>query len=334
MQRAVLARQLLLERSPGSLADALTTVGGLQAQYTPSMYVGLWSRLAGFQRPDLTAALENRTAVQGTLQRITIHLVEPADYWPFALAVREPRRRSWLRSFRDQGDEGELVAAAERTKAALADGPLTRKELEALVGKPFVIGVGLWLDLLRVPPSGTWERRRADLYADAAGELGPPAGTVAEARAHLIRRYLAGFGPASKADVVSYTGLSATEAGEALADLELRRFSDEEGHELLDVPDGLLPDEDVPAPVRFLPTWDATLLVHCRRTGILREEHRPRIFSSKTPHSFPTFTVDGTVAGTWRYEKGAVAVTPFDPLTPDTHAEVEAEAERLAAFHA
>jgi hypothetical protein len=334
VQRAVLARQLLLERADLSVPEALRTLGGLQAQYAPSVYVGLWSRLRRFGRGDLTAALEDRRVVQGTLQRITIHLVERDDYWPFAIAVRRARRELWLRSFGDRGGEEVLVAAAERLRAALADGPLSRKEVEALVGKPLVNGVGLWLDLLRVPPSGTWERRRADRYADAERELGQPPGTTeSAAREHLIIRYLTSFGPAGRHDVASYTGLPLAEVTETLNRVVLRRFRDESDRELLDVPDGILPHPDIPAPVRFLGTWDAVLLAHARRAGILREEHRPLIFTSKSPQSFPTFTVDGVVAGTWRYQDGAVRITPFDPLKPEVRDEVEAEAEQLAAFH-
>lgn len=330
----MLGRQLLLERADLSLSDALLRLGGLQAQYAPSMYLGLWSRLRHFAREDLTRALEERAAVQGTLQRITIHLVDRSDYWPFALAVREIRRTVWLRSYRDQTQESALVAAAARLKAALADGPLTRRQVSEIVGKPLVSGVGLWLDLLRVPPSGTWKRRRADIFADAERELGPPDVAEPDAQAHLVRRYLAGFGPASRSDIASYTGLPGTVVAAALADLELRQFADEHGAELLDLPDGLLPDEDTPAPPRFLGTWDACLLVHARRAGILREEHRPLIFTTKAPQSFPTFTVDGVVAGTWRYVDGEVALAPFEPLPAAVREEVEAEAERLAAFHA
>src|SRR4051812_43456030 len=128
LQRAVLARQRLLERADASIAETLSATGGLQAQYAPSTYLGLWSRMRSLARADLTTALERREVVQGTLQRITIHLVDPDDYWPFALAVREPRRRWWLRSY-PQHSEAELTAAAETVRVALADGPLSRKQI-------------------------------------------------------------------------------------------------------------------------------------------------------------------------------------------------------------
>ena len=311
----------------------LERMGGLQAQYAPSMYIGLWSRLDGFERDALTRALERRRVIQGTLMRSTIHLVSAADYWPLAVAVREARRSWWHRATRREVSAAEMEAAAERLGEALAGGAtLRRTEIDALIGKPAARGANLWVDLVRAPPSGTWERRRADLYALAADWLAPVEITREDAIEHLVRRYLGAFGPASAKDVVSFTGLPANDL--ALDRLQLRRFRSQDDEELLDLPRAPLPDPDTPAPVRFLPTYDATLLVHARRTGVLPEEHRPRIFHTKAPQSFPTFLVDGAVAGTWRYEKGAVDLTPFERLDAATRRELAAEVERLGAFHA
>ena len=188
------------------------------------MYVGLWSRLEGFERDALTRALERRTVVQATLMRSTIHLVSRADFWPLALATRAARRASWLRAVRDAPGEAELEAAAQTLRDRLGDGTLPRKEVEALLGKPLARAVGLWLDLVRAPPSGTWERRRADLYAAAEAWLGPPEIDEAAAMEHLVRRYLAGFGPAARADVASFTGLPPGTVRGVLERLELRRF--------------------------------------------------------------------------------------------------------------
>jgi Winged helix DNA-binding domain len=329
LNRALLARQGLLERSPAPLPRALARVCGIQAQYAPSMYFGLWSRVRALDPAAVTRGLERRTLVQATLMRSTIHLVARADFWPFALAVGDVRRRSWARSVR--GDEAAMRAAAERLRAALRDGPLRRGEVEALLGKEAARWVGYFLDLVRVPPSGTWERRRADLYAAADDWLGPPETTAQDARALLARRYLGAFGPASRQDVASFTGFSLSEVDAALAGAKLRRFRAEDGTELLDVPRAPLPDPETPAPPRLIPTWDAILLVHARRTGVLAEEHRARIFSVKTPHSFPTFLVDGAVAGTWREDRGRIRLEPFGRLDAADGRALEAEAERLAA---
>ena len=299
------------------------------------MYVGLWSRTRDFERDALTRALQRRTVVQATLMRVTIHLVAQRDYWPFAIATRQARRASWLRAYRNKVTPQELAAAALRVRERLDEvQTLQRKELEALVGRDFAVAVGLWIDLVRVPPSGTWERRRADLFAAAEDWIGPPDVTHEDAVDHLLRRYLAGFGPAGRADVQSYTGLSQDTIAASLERLTLRRFRSEDGKELLDVPRAPLPDPQTPAPVRFLPTWDATLLVHARRTQILPEQYRPRIFSARNPHSLPTFLVDGAVAGSWRYEEGHIELNAFEPLDCATQRELRDEADRLAAFHA
>lgn len=337
LNRAVLARQLLLDRAAVPVPRALELMGTLQAQYAPSMYVGLWSRVGGFGRDDLTRALEARAAVQGTLMRTTIHLVSAADYWPLAVAVRRARRDNWSKFLAGRGQTvADMEAAAARARDRLADGPLRRPELEAVVGKGNVVPVGLWVDMVRVPPSGTWERRRADLYGLAEDWLGPPPPDLTEQAATdcLVRRYLTGFGPATVADVADWAGLPKPVVTEAVDRLALRTFRDEAGQVLVDLPEAPLPGPDAPAPVRFLPTWDAMLLVHARRKGVLAEEHRPLVFSTKTPHSVSTFMVDGTVAGTWRYEKGDVRLAPFAPLPRAVGTEVEQEAARLAAFHA
>ena len=327
LNRALLARQLLLERARTPLPKALERIGGIQAQYAPSMYVGLWSRLDGFTRDALTRALERRSVIQATLMRHTIHLVSRADYWPLALAVRESRRAHWRTAVRDAPTPQAMAGAARRLRSAM-NGTISRKEIEALLGRTRASGVGLWIDLVRVPPSGTWERRRADLYAAAEDWVGPPP-DPGGAAAHLVRRYLGGFGPATEKDVVSFTGLALPEVRATLDRLELRRFDGG----LVDLPRAPLPDPDTPAPPRFLPTWDATLLVHARRTGILPEEHRPKVFGIKTPHSFPTFLVDGEVAGTWRFDGGRIELSPFGTLDAVDRRALNEEADRLAELH-
>ena len=342
LNRALLARQLLLERAAVPIPEALELMGCLQAQYAPSMYVGLWSRVEGFRRDDLTRALEDRSVVQGTLMRVTIHLVSRGDYWPLALAVREARRTLWLRATRHAFSAVEYQASAEVVRERVREGSIRRNELDQLIGKDRSIGVGLWVDLVRTPPSGTWERRRADLFGAAEDWLGPaPADlTVEAATEHLVRRYLTGFGPATAADTADWGGLRTADVQPVMDGMDLRRFTTADGLQLYDLPGAPIPDADTPAPVRFLPTWDASLLVHTRRKGIIAEEHRPRVFNTKTPHSVCTFLVDGRVAGTWRYEKGPgpdrreVRSAPFEPLAPAVLQEVEDEAARVAAFHA
>jgi DNA glycosylase AlkZ-like len=340
LNRALLARQLLLERAKLSPARTLERIGGLQTQYAPTGYIGLWSRLQGFRGEPLTRALEQRRVVQATLMRVTIHMVSAADYPLMAEGLRYGRRAWWMRVQRHRMEGLDMEKVATVLRKAVADGPRRQKELtEILKAKGFPLpaawsGAGLWLDLIRVPPSGTWDNRRADLYALADDELGRSKATEAGGLELLVKRYLGGFGPASLNDLASWAGLPVATLRPVVERLPMRRFRDERGGELLDLPRQPLPDPDTIAPARFLSTWEAALLVHARRTQVLPEDYRPLVFNTKTPHSVPTFLAGGAVAGTWRYEKGKVRLEPFAPLPRLVRREVEGEATALAAFHA
>jgi hypothetical protein len=331
LNRALLARQLLLQRRRLPLPRAVERMGGVQSQYAPSTYVGLWSRVTGLERDAVTRALERRTLVQGTLMRNTIHVVSPRDYWPLVIAIRE-ERRAWARRVQ-KPDERDLRRAAGRLRLLLSGGPRRQREIEA--AGLWLPGIGLWTDLVRVPPSGTWERRRADLFGLAEEWVGPqPELSQLEAREHLVRRYLAAFGPAPRTDIADWAGMRVGALAEALGRMELRRFRDERGRELLDLPRAPLPAADTPAPVRFLPTFDATLLAHARRSGVLAEQHRKRIFHVRNPQSDPTFLVDGKVTGIWRHDSGRIVLEPFGRLPREARRELETEGERLAALYA
>jgi len=340
LNRALLARQLLLQRSTTTLPSALEKVGGLQTQYAPSAYIALWSRLAGFRREQLTRALFSRKAVQGTLMRSTIHIVSKADYPLLAAGLGPTRREWWLRTNRPQGLDGiDYQRAASILRAELADGPRPSDELIAALARAGVpkeawAGAGVWVDLVRVPPSGTWERRRADLYGLADNWVGPADISESEGMAHLCRRYLGGFGPAALGDIASWAGVPVTTLKPIIEEMKLRRFRSEQGGELLDLPRAPLPSPDRKAPVRFLPTWDATLLVHARRTLILPEEYRPLVFHTKNPQSLPTFLVDGQVAGSWKHQAGKIVLDPFGPIARSVRRDLEEEAAALAIFHA
>lgn len=332
--RALLARQMLLEHATVSVPRALERMGTLQNQYAPSGYIGLWSRVAGFKREHLTRALERRQVVQGTLMRATIHLVSRRDYWPLLRAVEDPLLDWWFRTTKRHDERTRLRAIDRKGRRLLSDGPRRRWEIVEALGLDASdwVGVGLFTPAVRVPPSGTWEQRRADRYANAEDWIGPSDGTAESGRELLVRRYLAAYGPASRADITSFTGLPPTILTPVLERLPLRRFADEADGELLDVRGAPLPDPDSPAPVRFLPWWDATLLVHARRTGIVPEEFRPQIFNVKTPHSVGTVLVDGSVRATWRLDGTTVRWEPLEPLPRAVRREIDAEAAALTAF--
>ena len=337
LNRALIARQLLLERASLGLPEALSRLAGIQNQYAPNAYIRLWSCLEGFRRDDLTTAYEDASVVQGTLMRGTIHTVARTDYRLFLGAVARTQHE-WAGRATKAPANLEPSAALARARADLAGGPMKRPALVALLTDehPAVrYSIDTDLAILRVPPSGTWERRRADLCALADDIIGPD-GAVPEAVAlpAAVERYLAAFGPASVADVAAFLGMNVSPVKAVVSTLDLRRFRATDGSELLDVEDGLLPDPDTDAPVRFLPTWDAILLVHARRTQVLPEAYRPLVFHVKMPPSYPTFLVDGQVAGTWRHTDGEIQLSPFDKLRPGDRSALEEEAHELAAFHA
>jgi Winged helix DNA-binding domain len=338
LNRALLARQFLLERSSLSLVETLERIGGLQTQYAPSGYIGLWSRLRNFRRDALTTALERRQVIQGTLLRSTIHMVSARDYWLFLAAVRDSRRDWFRRITRKQFGELDMEAAAKILREQLANAPQRASDLRKTLaerGVPPVAWAGAsgWIHMIRVPPSGTWDQRRADLYSLAESWIRPAAHTEAAGLKHVVRRYLGGFGPATAREIAEWAGVPPPKIASILGGLSLRHFRDEKGRELLDLPRAPLPDASMPAPVRFLPTWDATLLVHARRTQILPEHYRPLVFNTRTPHSVPTFLVAGAVGGTWRFDGSRVELNPFEPLPARLRQEVKDEADRLASFH-
>jgi hypothetical protein len=295
--------------------------------------------LRDFPREALTKALMNRDAIQGTLMRSTIHTVSRADYPVLIAGVRSARRDWWLRVVRQQGHGLDMDVVAGTVRERLARGPARAAELKALLaanGIPAIAwsGLGLWLEMIRVPPSGTWERRQADLYGLADDWVGAIAATEEAGLALLVRRYLGGFGPAKLADIASWAGLPPAKVMPVVERIGVRRFRDEDDKVLFDLPRAPLPDAGVRAPVRFLQTFEALLMIHARRTQVMPEQFRPIVFNTKKPHSMPVFLIDGAVAGTWRYEGGRIHMKPFEPIPRTAKRELEEESKALAAFHA
>ena len=332
LNRALLARQLLLERSDLPIDRAVEQVGGLQTQYAPSGYVGLWTRLAGFRRDDLTRALEDHSVVQATLIRTTIHIVSRREYWRYAEGIRRSRQ-DWAARVQTLPADRRIASLGDRLREALRDGPKTVKELDELA-KGFIGTLGLRVDLVRIPPSGTWERRRADRLGLAEDWIGPSDATEQDGLEHLVRAYLRAFGPAPWKDISSWAGVNIADLKRGAERLELVSCSSAPRSELVDLPGAPLPDADTPAPVRFLPHWDANLLVHARRTGVLPEEYRKLVFSTRNPFSVGVYLVDGRGAGSWSIADGRVALNEWRKLGAKERRDVERERAALEAFHA
>jgi hypothetical protein len=327
LNRATLARQLLLERSRLPVPAAIERLGAMQAQWPPAPYVGLWSRLEGFRHEQLTRALERKRVTRSTLFRMTVHLVSAKNQPAFARLVHD----QWRKDFEREGlPLGELE---ERIERLADDGLFTYADLNAVLPElePRGFRVRCLTPLVHVPPSGTWGRPRIKLTT-AERWLGvrmPPADEAAE---HVIRSYLRAFGPATRADLLQFSGMRVAALDPALEALRpsLLSLEAEGGRELLDLPRAPRPDPSTRAPVRFLPPFDALVLSHRDRTRVLPEDYRRRVIRGGDVR--PTFLVDGLVAGEWRREANRVKVEPYAPLPARARREVDGEARRLAAF--
>ena len=330
LNRATLARQLLLERKRLPPVGVIERLVGIQAQWPPAPYVGIWTRTTSFRRQTLERALAQGTVVKATVMRQTLHLVTPRDYALIRAAMSET-------NFPWETAVAKKLAPAFRKLAA--DGPVVSADAIAyLERKHGISGISArraWraararAHLVHHHETALWQARPAGRFVllDEPEPLVP-----LEARAEMIRRYLAAFGPSSLRDIVQWSMMHVPELKASLALLEpLRRFRDEQGRELFDVPRAPLPDPDTPAPVRFLPKWDNMLLAWADRTRILPERYRKKVIRMNGDVA-QTFLVDGFVAGTWRADDGRVVLEPFMKLSGSAQRELEAEARRLEAF--
>jgi hypothetical protein len=330
LNRATLARQLLLERKRLPPAEVLERLVGMQAQWPPSPYIGIWTRTTSFRRETLERQLARATVVKANVMRQTLHLVTRRDYALLRAALSET-------NYPEQSSAAMRLAPSVRALAA--HGPVTTTDglahLEREHGLTGVDARRAWraarvrAHLLHHHETALWNARPEGRFV-AHDE--PKALDPTEARAEMFRRYLAAFGPASRRDLITWAMMRVPEVQRALDRLEpLRRFRDEQGRELLDVPRAPLPDPDTPAPVRFLPKWDNVLLAFADRTRVLPERYRKRVIAMNGDVG-QTFLVDGLVAGAWRMESDRVVVEPFEPLTRPQRRELDEEAERLQAF--
>ena len=325
LNRATLQRQLLLGRKRLAPKAVIERLVGVQAQWPSAPYVGIWTRTTGFRKV-------SGAVVKATVMRQTLHLVTRRDYALLRAAMSETNlAAAWETS------EAKHHAASVR---ALADGgPITAAEgiahIEREHGLSGIHARRAWraarnrAHVTHHHETALWRARPEGRFValDQPEEHDPT-----EARAEMFRRYLAAFGPASRRDLVAWSLMHVSEIQRALDRLEpLRRFRDEQGRELFDLPRAPLPDPDTPAPVRFLPKWDNVLLAFHDRSRVLPEPYRKKVIGANGDVA-QTFLVDGFVAGTWRVEKERVLVQPFAALSRTTRQEVEDEAGRLEAF--
>jgi hypothetical protein len=342
LNRALLARQLLLRRERAKPVAVIERLAGMQAQVPRPPFVGLWSRIEGFTREDLVRAIERRDVVRATMMRGTIHLVSRKDFLAFRAAL-QPMLASGVTAVlkdRDPTKDGAAVIAVAR--AFFAAEPRTFAELRAHLGERFAgvdeRAVGhmcrMHLTLVQTPvPGATWAYPSIADFALAESWLGE-APKDAGGLVKLALRYFAAFGPATVRDLQTWSGVREMSAVVEALRPKLRAFPDGR-RELFDLPDAPRPAEDTDAGIRFLPEFDNVLLAYADRTRVIADEHRGLVFS-KNLFVPGTFLVDGFVAGTWKVERkkraATLALKPFGPIGKPARAALAEEGERLLRF--
>jgi hypothetical protein len=337
LNRALLARQLLLERQTLPAADAIGRVGGLQAQASAPPFVGLWTRLVNFRESALQDLIDRRQIVRATMMRHTIHFVRADDYPWLRPTIQPALDASFGAQTRKRlaGLDIDPFLAAARTEFRAR--PLTFAEVKALIRAidpscdvdAIAYGVRTHLALIGVPNGSRWRFGGRAPFVLAEDWLGRPLADPDPRE--MVRRYLAAFGPATPGDATAWSGVGGMRpVFESMRD-ELRVFRDGSRRELFDVADAPLPPADTEAPVRFLPEFDNTLLGHKDRRRVIDDEHRALVYVGPGL-MVGTVLVDGFAAATWRMRDGELALEPFRKLTKAERAAIETEGEALRAW--
>jgi Winged helix DNA-binding domain len=341
LNRATLARQLLLHREPLDVVEAVRRVVALQAQVAASPYLALWNRVADFDPADLDAAFIDRSVVKASLIRLTLHAVVAEDYPAFHSAMLSSLRASRLYDarFRTSGLSIADTDALLPHLLEFTDRPRTKAQIEALMqdrlgernhSRAFW-ALKMFAPLHHAPTGGPWSFGTASSFV-AAGTAADP-GHPNESVQRLLVRYLEAFGPASAADFGQFTMLrkpATLQALEALGDT-LEKLEGPDGSTLFDVRGRSLPADELPAPPRLLGMWDNVLLAYADRSRVIPPDYR-RLVIQQNGDVLPTILVDGYVAGVWRAVEGGIEATAFHRLSDEAWSGLAAEAAALVAF--
>ena len=340
LNRATLARQLLLDRATLPVHDAVAHLGGLQAQEPQEPFTGLWSRLRAFDPAALSDLLAGRRVVRTHLMRRTVHLLTAEDVLAWRARFDAMLRQRVLGTYRRELARVDLDELAAAGLAVLADGePRSMGELARAVADrwpaagPRPLGellVAALIPVAQLPPRRMWRAkagvRNLPLTSWLGREIDPLDPDDGVGRA-LVKRYLAAFGPAATADLRAWCGLAGLPAAVKAVREELVVFRDERGRELLDLPDAPRPGPDAPAPVRFLPAFDNAILGYDDRSRIVDDAHRGVSVAGER-----AVLVDGRVAATWTVDAAAVVVKPLRRLTRSERSAVTEDGGELASF--
>ena len=340
LNRATLARQLLLERAHLSAFAAIKQLAGQQGQLPNPPYISLWSRIDAFQREELTQLLEQRQVVRTSMMRRTLHLTTAEDYVRFRPALHALHKRDLDVHFANKLSSGlEQDHLIAQMRAFVQEKPRTNGELRAklaelvpTMSEQFLYKVRISLSLIQVFPGGAWGVGGSPAYTEATSWLGCSFVSEAEGIRSLILSYLRAFGPASVKDLQTWSGLTRLQPAVDALRAELVTFRDEQGRELFDVSGAPLPSATVPSSVRFLPDFDNLVLGYRDRQRIIADKYRHFVFPGSSM-VLPVFLVDGFVHGVWKIERtktGAILlIQPFELLTNAVRQELREEGERL-----
>lgn len=326
-------------------AEAIEHLAGMQAQAPNAPYVGLWTRLAGFEPAELAGLISSRQVVRASLMRYTIHLVTARDYLALRPVIQPLLQQRFRGSpFRPNLEGVDLDAVAAAARELLRDHPRTGADMGARLAEQWpgrdraslANSLGPRLALVQIPPRGIWGSGGLPTWALAEEWLGHRIGTDASPDA-LVLRYLGAFGPASINDVRNWSGL--TRLGDVMDRLrtQLVTFRDDRGRELFDLPDAPRPQPDVPAPVRLLPEYDNILLGHLDRTRMMDAGQKTPLFAGNGGR-LGSVLVDGRFAGGWKIvqskEQAILEVDVLTGLSRGDRLALLEEGHRLLAFAA
>lgn len=342
LNRILLARQMLLTREAAPVPPVIGRLIGMQAQQPRPPFVGLWTRLARFDRNDLLGLLESREVVRVTSLRGTLHLMTTDDYLAFRQTL-QPMLSAGMKSvLRDRAKGLDIPGLVARARTVLSTGPRTFTEVRDVLLSAYPDGderamgyaVRTHLPLVAAPDGSTWGYLADPGFVDAAAWLGR-APDDQERAEELVLRYLAAFGPATPADAQAWSGLAGLKTVFETLRPRLQTFRDERERELFDLPEAPRPSADAPAPARFLPGFDNAILAHADRSRIIADEYRS-VVTTKNLQVLPTILVDGFVAGVWKSVRtkktAALTVSPFVGLSRVAKKQLSDEGERLLQF--
>jgi hypothetical protein len=330
---------MLLERVELDAVTAIERLAGMQAQYSPSPYIGLWSRVRDFKRDELETALADQLVYKATLMRGTLHLVSARQFDLFRVASRFPRH-VWSEGPRQLAERGiDVEALREEILVALDAKPLKKPELQRAFRHRIPADLPDWVAFSVIVSVGAainhHEDARFGHFAGSRYRRAPlPAADPEVAMRGVVTSYLGAFGPATRADLAGWLGRSVSTFAGALDSIDLVTFQDEDGRKLIDLPDAPRPDAAVAAPVRFLPKWDNLLLAYDRRERVLPEPLRKTVIR-KNGDVLSTFLVDGMVAGAWEAAlrgRAAMKLQAFAAISAKQRRAVEREAQSLLSW--